>query len=308
MANSGRATSWLFPVNAGGAKRRRSASSVAGTPAASPAAPARKTRRVMCVAMSGVPWVESRGGAQQPDHKARRRRTPAIRPVRLELMAAHMSPGTPFGYDAAMNATVPARRIRVGMAGLGMIFDETYRPVFEQLHADGLYRRDFGPVEVELAAVASRTGSRAERLRQSRPRRPLRQLRRPGRRAANAGARRRCRLRRHAGRPPLRRRPPGPRRRQARPDREAVGAALAGAGRTRRPGPQATACSPRSSTTSWPTPTTRSCAPTSSTACCGTSTTAIAPCWSRNRSAASSSPSGSSAAIPELMSPSTTSS
>ncbi len=53
------------------------------------------------------------------------------------------------------------------MAGLGMIFDETYRPVFEQLRADGLYRRDFGPVEVELAVVASRTGRRAERLREA---------------------------------------------------------------------------------------------------------------------------------------------
>jgi D-galacturonate reductase len=64
----------------------------------------------------------------------------------------------------AVNPT-PSRRLRVGMAGLGMIFDETYRPVFERLHADGLYRRDFGAVEVELAAVASRTGARAERLR-----------------------------------------------------------------------------------------------------------------------------------------------
>ncbi len=62
---------------------------------------------------------------------------------------------------------IPSRRLRVGMAGLGMIFDETYRPVFERLHADGLYRRDFGPVEVELAAVASRTGARAERHRQA---------------------------------------------------------------------------------------------------------------------------------------------
>ncbi len=53
------------------------------------------------------------------------------------------------------------------MAGLGMIFDETYRPVFEQLHADGLYRRDFGPVEVEVTAVASRTGTRAERYRRA---------------------------------------------------------------------------------------------------------------------------------------------
>src|SRR5271168_3005343 len=67
-----------------------------------------------------------------------------------------------------MNATDRnPSRLRVGMAGLGMIFDETYRPVFERLHAEGLYRRDFGLVEVELAAVASRTGARAERLRQA---------------------------------------------------------------------------------------------------------------------------------------------
>jgi predicted dehydrogenase len=59
------------------------------------------------------------------------------------------------------------RRIRAGMVGLGMIFDDTYRPVFEQLHQRGLFRRDFGLVEVNLAAVASRTGARAERLRQS---------------------------------------------------------------------------------------------------------------------------------------------
>jgi predicted dehydrogenase len=50
------------------------------------------------------------------------------------------------------------------MVGLGMIFDETYRPLFEQLHSEGLYRRDFGLIDVELAAVASRTGARAERL------------------------------------------------------------------------------------------------------------------------------------------------
>lgn len=56
-------------------------------------------------------------------------------------------------------------RLRAGMVGLGMIFDETYRPLFEQLHSDGLYRRDFGRVEVELAAVATRTGHRAEAYR-----------------------------------------------------------------------------------------------------------------------------------------------
>src|SRR5205085_7748872 len=55
--------------------------------------------------------------------------------------------------------------LRAGMVGLGMIFEETYRPLFEQLHAQGLYRRDFGPVGVSLTAVASRTGVRAERLR-----------------------------------------------------------------------------------------------------------------------------------------------
>lgn len=55
------------------------------------------------------------------------------------------------------------------MVGLGMIFDDTYRPLFEQLRAHGLFRRDFGLVEVDLAAIASRTGSRADRIRQSFP-------------------------------------------------------------------------------------------------------------------------------------------
>src|SRR5262245_44006028 len=55
--------------------------------------------------------------------------------------------------------------LRIGMVGLGMIFDETYRPAFERLYQQRMYRREFGPVEVELAAVASLTGSRAEQLR-----------------------------------------------------------------------------------------------------------------------------------------------
>jgi D-galacturonate reductase len=59
----------------------------------------------------------------------------------------------------------PQHRLRAGMVGLGMIFDETYRPMFEAFHRDGLFRRDLGLVSVELAAVASRTGSRAERYR-----------------------------------------------------------------------------------------------------------------------------------------------
>jgi D-galacturonate reductase len=60
-----------------------------------------------------------------------------------------------------------SHRLKVGMVGMGMIFDDTYRPLLEQLHTEGLYRRDFGFVEVELAAVASRTGARAEKYRQS---------------------------------------------------------------------------------------------------------------------------------------------
>lgn len=50
------------------------------------------------------------------------------------------------------------------MVGLGMIFDDTYRPLFQQAHANGLFRRDLGLIEVSLDAVASRTGRRAEKL------------------------------------------------------------------------------------------------------------------------------------------------
>jgi predicted dehydrogenase len=65
-----------------------------------------------------------------------------------------------------MQPAIPQQppQIRVGMVGLGMIFDETYRPLFERLHAAPLYDRATGVVVVELAAVASRTGSRANRL------------------------------------------------------------------------------------------------------------------------------------------------
>jgi D-galacturonate reductase len=50
---------------------------------------------------------------------------------------------------------------------MGMIFDETYRPFFEQAHAAGVYDPRFGVCGVELAAVASRTGSRADAYRQA---------------------------------------------------------------------------------------------------------------------------------------------
>jgi D-galacturonate reductase len=59
------------------------------------------------------------------------------------------------------------RTLRVGMIGLGMIFDETYRPCLERLHRDGLYDRSFGEVDIVLSAVATRTGERATRYHQS---------------------------------------------------------------------------------------------------------------------------------------------
>ncbi len=55
------------------------------------------------------------------------------------------------------------KNINAGMVGMGMIFDETYRPFFESAHKDGLYDRQFGDVSVNLSAVATRTGSRAEK-------------------------------------------------------------------------------------------------------------------------------------------------
>ena len=48
------------------------------------------------------------------------------------------------------------------MVGMGMIFDETYRPFFENAHTAGVHDPRFGVCGVELAAVASRTGGRAE--------------------------------------------------------------------------------------------------------------------------------------------------
>jgi predicted dehydrogenase len=53
------------------------------------------------------------------------------------------------------------------MVGMGMIFDETYRPFFEQAHAAGVYDPRFGVCGVEFAAVASRTGKRAEAYRKT---------------------------------------------------------------------------------------------------------------------------------------------
>lgn len=51
--------------------------------------------------------------------------------------------------------------LRAGMVGMGMIFDETYRPCFERAHQEGVYSRKFGDVSVPLVAVATRTGRRS---------------------------------------------------------------------------------------------------------------------------------------------------
>lgn len=53
-------------------------------------------------------------------------------------------------------------QLRAGMVGMGMIFDETYRPFFESVRQSGLYDRQFGDIDVPLVAVASRSGRRAE--------------------------------------------------------------------------------------------------------------------------------------------------
>src|SRR5206468_3262094 len=45
---------------------------------------------------------------------------------------------------APMSNTI--RTLRAGVAGVGMIFDDTYWPLFAQAHAAGLYHRRFGAV------------------------------------------------------------------------------------------------------------------------------------------------------------------
>jgi len=68
----------------------------------------------------------------------------------------------PARADAQVPPTDIRHELRAGMVGMGMIFDETYRPFFEQVRGTGLYDRSFGMVDVDLASVASRTGKRAD--------------------------------------------------------------------------------------------------------------------------------------------------
>src|ERR1051326_7379983 len=78
----------------------------------------------------------------------------------------------PLGYsggmkDSTQQAKQPAQQtparppavhtLKAGMVGMGMIFDETYRPFFEGVHGRGIYDPAFGVCDVPLVAVASRT-------------------------------------------------------------------------------------------------------------------------------------------------------
>src|SRR5262245_11267772 len=64
-----------------------------------------------------------------------------------------------------MNASPPAHHeLAAGLIGLGMIFDDTYRPFLEAVARWPLFTHATGPVSVRLAAAAARTGARAARL------------------------------------------------------------------------------------------------------------------------------------------------
>ncbi len=60
-----------------------------------------------------------------------------------------------------------APQLRAGMIGVGMIFDETYRPFLERTHREGMYDRKYGDVSVPLVGIASRTGKRADKYRET---------------------------------------------------------------------------------------------------------------------------------------------
>ncbi|WP_428303942.1 Gfo/Idh/MocA family protein [Lacipirellula sp.] len=65
--------------------------------------------------------------------------------------------------------TVGPRELRVGMVGMGMIFDETYRPFFERVASQPLYAPELGICSAPLNAVATRTGQRAAAYRAKAP-------------------------------------------------------------------------------------------------------------------------------------------
>lgn len=67
--------------------------------------------------------------------------------------------------------------IRCAMIGFGMIFEETYRPLFERRAVDPLFSSSFGAVRLNLIAVASRTGKRVAHYCKNAPTESLRQIR-----------------------------------------------------------------------------------------------------------------------------------
>lgn len=58
-----------------------------------------------------------------------------------------------------------SRTIRVGMCGLGMIFSDTYLPLFRRLRTRPMFHRETGPVDITVTGLASRTGKRANEIR-----------------------------------------------------------------------------------------------------------------------------------------------
>lgn len=64
--------------------------------------------------------------------------------------------------------SLPTHHLRAGMIGMGMIFDETYAPLL-RIARQGLYDESYGVCRVDLHAVATRTGSRAEAFRDANP-------------------------------------------------------------------------------------------------------------------------------------------
>ena len=49
----------------------------------------------------------------------------------------------------AQGCPTAAGRLSAGMVGMGMIFEETYRPMFETARREGLYDRRFGLCEID---------------------------------------------------------------------------------------------------------------------------------------------------------------
>jgi predicted dehydrogenase len=62
---------------------------------------------------------------------------------------------------------VEIQQLHGGMVGMGMIFEETYRPFFENAYQHGIYDSQIGLIALDIAAVASRTGKRAATYKES---------------------------------------------------------------------------------------------------------------------------------------------